>query len=136
MVQIDDYTTFKDLGHKSKVKPPPGHKRISVHLVFDVKHDGRYKARLVADGTSGISVLWSCHHSWIPIVMFLSELNDLDLWARDIGNAYLESYTAEKLYIIAGPEFKERKDHILVIVRALYGLKSSGQLGMTNSMIV
>ena len=44
MVQIDEYTTFKDLGHKSKVLPPPGHKRISVHLVFDVKHDGRYKA--------------------------------------------------------------------------------------------
>jgi len=49
------------------------------------------------------------------------------LWQMDIRNAYLESYTAEKLYIIAGPEFKERKDHILVIVRALYGLKSSGQ---------
>ena len=50
MVQIDDYTTFKDLGHKSKAQPPPGYKRISAHLVFDVKHDGRYKARLVADG--------------------------------------------------------------------------------------
>ena len=24
MVQIDDYTTFKDLGHKSKTQPPPG----------------------------------------------------------------------------------------------------------------
>jgi len=59
--------------------------------------------------------------------MFLAELNDLDLWARDIGNAYLESYIAEKLYIIAGPEFKEQQDHILIIVRALYGLKSSGQ---------
>jgi len=40
MVQIDEYTTFKDLGHKSKVQPPSGYKRISVHLVFDVKHDG------------------------------------------------------------------------------------------------
>ena len=47
--------------------------------------------------------------------------------STDIGNAYLESYTAEKLYIIAGPEFKEREGHILIIVRALYGLKSSGQ---------
>jgi len=50
MVQIDEYTTFKDLGHKSKVQAPSGYKRISVHLVFDVKHDGQYKARLVADG--------------------------------------------------------------------------------------
>ena len=48
MVQIDEYMTFKDLGHKSKVQPPSGYKRISV--VFDVKHDGCYKARLVADG--------------------------------------------------------------------------------------
>ena len=44
MVQIDEYATFKDLRHKSKVQPPSGYKRISVHLVFDVKHDGRYKA--------------------------------------------------------------------------------------------
>jgi len=132
MVQIDDYTTFKDLGHKSKVKPPSGHKRISVHLVFDVKHDGRYKARLVADGHLTDAPLESVYSGVVTIhgfriVMFLSELNDLDLWATDIGNAYLESYTAEKLYIIAGPKFKERKDHILDIVRALYGLKSSGQ---------
>ena len=25
-------------------EPPDGHKKIRVHLVFDVKHDGRYKA--------------------------------------------------------------------------------------------
>jgi len=52
MVQIDVYMTFKDLGHKSKVRPPPGYKRINIHLVFDAKHDGQYKARLVADGQS------------------------------------------------------------------------------------
>lgn len=27
-----------------------GHKKICVDLVFDVKHDGRHKARLMADG--------------------------------------------------------------------------------------
>ena len=59
--------------------------------------------------------------------MFLAELNDLEFWATDVGSAYLESYTAEKLYIIGGEEFGERKDHILIIVTALYGLKSSGQ---------
>jgi hypothetical protein len=48
--QIDEYSTFEDLGHKSKAKPPPGCKKIRVHFVFDVKHDGRHKARLVADG--------------------------------------------------------------------------------------
>jgi Reverse transcriptase (RNA-dependent DNA polymerase) len=44
----------------------------------------------------------------------------------DIGNAYLEAYTTEKGYIIAGPEFGEREGHILIISKALYGLQSSG----------
>ena len=44
----------------------------------------------------------------------------------DIGNAYLEAYTKEKVYIIAGPEFGEREGHTLVIRKALYGLRSSG----------
>jgi Reverse transcriptase (RNA-dependent DNA polymerase) len=60
-------------------------------------------------------------------VLFLAEFNnDLQLWATDIGNAYLEAYTTEKVYIIAGPEFGEREGHILVISKALYGLNSSG----------
>ena len=47
-------------------------------------------------------------------------------WAAEIGNAYLEATTKEKLYIIAGPEFEKLQGHILVIHKALYGLKSSG----------
>ena len=47
-------------------------------------------------------------------------------WAADIGNAYLEATTKEKLCIVAGPEFEELQGHILVIHNALYGLKSSG----------
>jgi hypothetical protein len=36
-----------------------------------------------------------------------------------------ESYTQEKVYIVAGPEFGLREKHVL-ISKALYGLKSSG----------
>ena len=46
--QIDEYETFNDLGKDSK--PPEGYKKIGVHLVYDVEHDGRHKARLIADG--------------------------------------------------------------------------------------
>jgi hypothetical protein len=60
------------------------------------------------------------------MLAFLAELNKLELWATDMGSAYLESYTKEKVYIVAGPEFGERCGHTLIIVRALYGLKSSG----------
>jgi hypothetical protein len=58
--------------------------------------------------------------------LFLAKLNHLELWATDIGNAYLEAYTSEKVYIIAGPEFGEREGHILIISKALSGLRSSG----------
>ena len=60
------------------------------------------------------------------MLAFFAELNDLEFWATDIGNAYLETFTQEKVYIIAGPEFGERAGHTLLIVKALYGLKSSG----------
>ena len=58
--------------------------------------------------------------------MFLAELNGLESWSTDIGNAYLEAETKEKVYIIAGPEFGELEGHTLIIFKALYGLKSSG----------
>ena len=36
------------------------------------------------------------------MVVFLSQLNDLEIWGADVENAYLEAYTDEKLCIIAG----------------------------------
>jgi Reverse transcriptase (RNA-dependent DNA polymerase) len=64
----------------------------------------------------------------IRIVLFLAELNNLELWATVIGNAYLESFTSEKVYIVKAPEFREHEGHILIISKALYGLQSSGAL--------
>ena len=43
-----------------------------------------------------------------------------------IQREYLEAKTQEKLYVVAGPEPEELEGHILVIYKALYGLKSSG----------
>ena len=61
------------------------------------------------------------------MVTFLAELNELELWSTDVGNAYLESYTSEKICIIAGAEFGELEGCTLRIRKALYGLKSSGR---------
>ena len=58
--------------------------------------------------------------------VFLSQLNNLEIWGADVGNAYLEAYTDEKLCIIAGPEFKELQGHLLIMVEALYGTCSGG----------
>jgi Reverse transcriptase (RNA-dependent DNA polymerase) len=131
LTQIDEYTTFIDKGHHTKVKAPIGCKKIRVHLIYDVKHDGRHIARLVADDHLTDIPLESVYSGVVSlrgfrIVLFLAELNHLELWSTDIGNAYLEAYTSEKVYIIAGPEFGEREGHILIIRKALYRLRSSG----------
>ena len=60
------------------------------------------------------------------LTTFLSELNQLELWGAGISNAYLFSESKENNYIIGGPEFGDRKGRILVIHKALYGLRTSG----------
>ena len=67
-------------------------------------------------------------------MIFLAELNGLQLYAADVGNAYLEGKTKEKVCIYGGPEFRDLglEGHLLVIVRALYGLKTSGCLLYTS----
>jgi hypothetical protein len=127
--QIHGYETFKDLGKDAA--PPYGYKKIKVHFVFDVKHDGRHKARLVAGGHLTDEPDESVYSSVVSLrdlrlVVFAGEQNNLDIWAADVGNAYLESYTKEKVYIVAGSEFDDLQGSTLVINKALYGLRSSG----------
>jgi hypothetical protein len=62
----------------------------------------------------------------IRMLTYIAEHNGLEVWAMDIGNAYLETFTKEKVYIIARPEFGPLKGHTLLINKAIYGLKSSG----------
>ena len=77
--------------------------------MFDIKHDGRHKARLVAGGHLTDVPDDSVYSSVVSLrdlrlVVFAGEQNGLDIWAADVGNAYLESYTKEKVYIVAGPQ--------------------------------
>ena len=50
----------------------------------------------------------------------------MEIWCTDIGSTYLESYTKEKVWFKAGPEFGDREGCTMIIIKALYGLKSSG----------
>ena len=110
LTQIHEYKVFKDTGkaqfHNGKVVTPDA-----------VKHDGRFKARPVADGHLTKEPVESIYSGVVSLrslrmVVFLSQLNDLEIWGADVGNAYLEAYTDEKLCIIAGPEFKELQGHL------------------------
>ena len=135
LTQIHEYKVFRDTGkakfHNGKVVTPDGFQKIRVHFIYAVKHDGRFKARLVADGHLTKEPVESIYSGVVSLrslrmVVFLSQLNNLEIWGADVGNAYLEAYTDEKLCIMAGPEFKELQGHLLIMVKALYGTRSGG----------
>ena len=44
----------------------------------------------------------------------------------DVGNAYPNAPCREKIWFVAGPEHREKKGKVMVVVQALYRLKSSG----------
>ena len=126
--QINDYQTFRIIPDGV---PLPGYKQIPYHIVFDIKFDGRFKARLVAGGHRTDTPPDECFSGVVTMEavrlgFILARLNGLLVCAGDIGNAFLYGITKEKYYIIAGPEFgpKVYKKR-LVIYKSLYGLKSS-----------
>ena len=113
------------------INASPGYKKIRIHLIFAVKYDGRHKAILAADGHLTPEPVENIYPGDVSLrnlklVIFLGKLNNLELWGADIGNAYLEVPTEEKLYVVAGPEFEDWEGYILPFSKALYGLKSSG----------
>jgi hypothetical protein len=128
--QLMEYNTFDILDAGSSV--PHGYTKIPCHMVYDVKFDGRHKSRFVAGGHRTDTPIESTYSGVVSLlgvrtVTFLAELNELELWSTDIGNAYLESYTSEKVAFVAGGEFGEHAGRVMIIRKALYGLKSSGK---------
>lgn len=114
-------------------KIPDFYKKIDCHMVFDVKiGDLTRKARFVAGGHMTDPPKDSTYSSVVSrdsvrIAFLVAALNDLDVLAADVQNAYLNAPTKEKVYTIAGLEFgPQNVGRPVLIVRALYGLKSSG----------
>ena len=49
----------------------------------------------------------------------------LEMNVGDIDNAFVEAYTEEKIWSIAGPEFGNKEGSIIIFNKALYGLATS-----------
>ena len=87
------------------------------------------KARMCARGDQTEPPSTLTHSSVVSresvrLAFLIAALNDLDCEMFDIGNAYLNAPTTEKLYVPeAGIEFGENAGKVLIITRALYGLK-------------
>ena len=118
--------------HDPGYKPPKDYQPTLLNMIFEIKHDGRCKARLVAGGhlvalrnlsarstvVKGISVR-------LPYIIAYSR--KLTVLCSDIGNAFVTAPCLEKVYSVAGSNFGEREGSILIIKKALYGLKSSSR---------
>lgn len=112
----------------------PGYQEIKCHMIFDVKMDGKFtrKARFVANGNTTMDVAkWNTYASVVTresvrIAFLYAALNDLDILGCDVSNAYLNAPCRERIWIQAGKEFGSEEGMVLIIKKALYGLKSSG----------
>ena len=102
-------------------------------MIFDIKMDGwfTHKTRYVdgshiTDPPSSITYSRVVSIYSIIIAFNLAALNNVDIRATKIGNAYLNAKCREKIWIVAGTEFGSEKGKVMLVVRAIYGLKSSG----------
>ena len=119
--------------HKGSTNDLVGYQQITGHMIFDVKlgEGFRRKARYVGDGhktetPSSITYSSVVSRDSIRIILTIAALNDLDIQGADIENAYLTAPCREKVWIRGGIEFGEMAGKILIVEKALYGLKSSG----------
>ena len=121
---------FKILDQDDRV--PIGYQQIRMHWIFDIKmEDFRFKSRIVAAGNmteppTSVTYATVVSRETVRIALTMAALNNLDVKAGDIQNAYITAPCAEKIWTTLGPEFGIDQGKRAIIVRALYGLRSSG----------
>ena len=96
---------FKFLDDGTKM--PIGFKKITFHLIFDVKFYLTRKSRYVeGDHITHVSLSLSYSsfvlRDSVSIMFLVAALNDLDVKMCDIGNAYLNSEARARLWFTSG----------------------------------
>ena len=125
---VDEYSTFRKTTDDDNLKE---YQCIKLIWVFDVKFDGRRRARLVAGGHTTTALEYDMYSGMVDlesvrIAFVAAALYDLKVIAADVASAYLQAYTFEKIYFYADEAFGQLKNRPLIIVKALYGLRASG----------
>jgi Reverse transcriptase (RNA-dependent DNA polymerase) len=110
---------------------PEKHTFITCHMIFDIKPDLTRKARFVAGGHMTDPPSESVYSSVVTrdsirIGLLHAALNGLRVLIGDVQGAYLYADTKELIWTTCGPEFGSDQGRPAKIVKALYGLKSSG----------
>jgi len=87
--------------------------------------------RLVAgghlnDALATITYASVVSHETVRLALTFASLNDLEVEVGDVLNTYITALLKEKVWTILGPEFGLDSGKSAIILRALYGLKSTG----------
>ena len=112
---------------------PPGYTFMPRRLIFDTKMDFTHKVRYVAqscfaeNNMSGSTYAGVVSRECVRIAFTNVVLHDLNIYAVDIQNVYLQAPTSEKHWDIAGPEFGSKESCKMLIVRTLYGTATTGR---------
>jgi hypothetical protein len=113
-------------------RAPLDYKWIKCHMIFDIKiEDSRRKTSIVAEGHMTGAPMIMTYASVVSretfrIALIIAALNDLEVKAADILNAYISALIKEKVWCTLDQEFGPDASKSAIIVRALYGLKSTG----------
>ena len=104
--QLDEYDVFIDKRKFVGCKIPRDFRLIRVHTILDVKVDGCHKNRVIANGhltatPSEFVYLGAVSLRGLCTCVLIGELYGMVPWATDIGIAYLEAVTSEKVCIRA-----------------------------------
>jgi len=89
---------------------PIGYQKIPCHMIFDVKMEAlRLKARYVAGRhTTGAPATTTyasvVSRESVHIALLIAALNDLEVKATDVQNAYVTAPCTEKVWTVLGPE--------------------------------
>ena len=120
---------FKDPDHKCG----PQYQRTTLMMIFGVKQDLRHKARLVAGGHLVDALDHDIYSSTVKgvsvkLLHVIAHKTGMTQLCGDVGNAYVNAFTNEKVYAVAGKEFGEMLEGSIIIIRkALYGLRTSSE---------
>jgi hypothetical protein len=92
-----------------------GFQEIDCHMIFDVKMDLTRKARFVAGGhttETPTSITYSSvvSHDSVRITFLSAALNDLDMMACDVSNAYLMHHVVKRFGLLQGRNSVHDKD--------------------------
>ena len=93
-------------------QPPPGYQYMQCHMIFKIKLDGfRRKDRLVGAGCmvkdtpAVVTYAGVVSRETVRILLTIAALNDLEVKASDVMNAFLTAPCAEKIWTTLGPDF-------------------------------